>query len=77
VQSQTKSAKANPRPAHWDRSFEWVFIVVFAILGLLFILLLPSVIPLLAIIAMVAGILALAALLVAIGISIWRFFFAK
>jgi hypothetical protein len=59
------------QPKHWNRSFERLFVAVFAIVVLVILTLLPAVLPLL---ILIAGFVVVIALLVWIGTSFWRFF---
>jgi len=67
----------DPQPKHWDRSFEWVSYILFAIVGLVLLSLSPSILGLLALVLVAAVALIPVGLIAVIGYSLWRLFFSK
>jgi uncharacterized protein YacL len=62
---------------HWDRSFEWLFYILCAIVGLVLLTLLPAIIWILAYVLVAAVYLIPVVLVVLIAYWLWRLCFRR
>jgi uncharacterized membrane protein YgcG len=69
---------ADTQPKHWDRSFEWVFYILLAIVALfVFATVAPSILEIVVLVLIAAIYLIPVALVGVIGYSLWRLCFRR